>query len=134
VCAWLLARANRTRSWSFFNEALDSDLADIQRGTTREGVHLGAMAGTVDLILRCYTGLETRDDVLMLHPILPPELERVQFRLNYRGHGIAIELTPSTLELRLQTHAVAPIQVQVDDQAVTMHAGHTYRFDLRPDL
>ena len=32
VCSWLLARADRTRSWSMFNEALDSDLADIQRG------------------------------------------------------------------------------------------------------
>jgi alpha,alpha-trehalase len=31
------------------NEALDSDLADMQRGTTPEGIHLGAMAGTVDL-------------------------------------------------------------------------------------
>ena len=94
VCSWLLARADRTRSWSLFNEALDSDLADIQRGTTREGVHLGAMAGTVDLILRCYTGLETRDDVLRLHPILPPELDRVQFQLNYRGHGISQNSRP----------------------------------------
>ena len=132
VCAWLLARADRTRSWSFFNEALDSDLADIQRGTTREGVHLGAMAGTVDLILRCYTGLETRDDVLILHPTLPPELDRVHFQLNYRGHGISTELTPSTLVLQLQTRAVPPIHVQVDDQPVTMHAGHTYRFHLGP--
>ncbi|HSU35453.1 MAG TPA: HAD-IA family hydrolase [Propionibacteriaceae bacterium] len=131
VCAWLLARADRAGSWSFFNEALDSDLADIQRGTTREGIHLGAMAGTVDLILRCYTGLETRDDVLMLHPTLPPELDRVEFQLNYRGHGISTELTPSTLVLQLQTRAVPPIHVQVDDQPVTMHAGHTYRFDLR---
>jgi len=131
VCAWLLARANRTWSWSFFYEALDSDLADIQRGTTREGVHLGAMAGTVDLMLRCYTGLETRDDVLILHPILPTELDRVQLQLNYRGHGIAVELIPSTMELQLQTRAVSPIQVRVDDQTVTMHAGHKYRFDLR---
>ena len=131
VCSWLLARANRTLSWSLFNEALDSDLADIQRGTTREGIHLGAMAGTVDLILRCYTGLETRDDVLRLHPILPPELGRVQFQLTYRGHAISIRLTPSTLTLRLQTRAAPPIQVHVDDQAVSMHAGRTYRFDLR---
>lgn len=31
----------------------------------------GAMAGTVDLILRCFAGLEIRDDVLKLHPSLP---------------------------------------------------------------
>ena len=56
VCAWVTARADRTRSWTLFTQALDSDLADIQGGTTRDGIHLGAMAGTVDMLLCCYTG------------------------------------------------------------------------------
>jgi trehalose/maltose hydrolase-like predicted phosphorylase len=63
-----------------FNEALDGDLADIQRGATREGIHLGAMAGTVDLLLRCYTGLETWEGKLWLHPAHPTELGQVRFR------------------------------------------------------
>jgi trehalose/maltose hydrolase-like predicted phosphorylase len=130
VCSWLLARADRAQSWSLFNEALDSDLADIQRGTTREGIHLGAMAGTVDLLLRCYTGLETRDGALWLHPALPPELERVRFDIGYRGHGISLELTRSTLTLHLQPREVAPIQVHVEDAELTLHAGHSYTFDL----
>ncbi len=130
VCSWLLARADRTRSWSLFTEALDSDLADIQRGTTREGIHLGAMAGTVDLLLRCYTGLETRDGVLWLHPALPPELGRLRFRLSYRRHNIALTLTPTVLVLQLQARSVPPIQARVDDRPATLHAGHTYRFDL----
>jgi hypothetical protein len=29
-----------------------------QGGTTAEGIHLGAIAGTVDLLQRCYSGLE----------------------------------------------------------------------------
>ena len=79
-----------------------------------------------------YTGLKTRDDdVLRLHPTLPPELDRVAFQLNYRGHGISTELTPPTLVLQLQKRSVPPIHVQVDAQAVTLHAGHTYRFDLQ---
>ena len=41
-------------------EALESDIADVQGGTTGEGIHLGAMAGTVDLLERGFTGLETR--------------------------------------------------------------------------
>lgn len=130
VCSWLLARADRTRSWSLFTEALDSDLADIQGGTTREGIHLGAMAGTVDLLLRCYTGLETRDGMLWLHPTLPPELGRLRFQMTYRQHSIELNLTPTALVLRLQARAVPPIQVRVDNQPATLHAGHTYRFDL----
>jgi trehalose/maltose hydrolase-like predicted phosphorylase len=130
VCSWLLARADRTRSWSMFNEALDSDLADIQRGTTREGIHLGAMAGTVDLLLRCYTGLETREGKLWLHPALPTELGQVRFQISYRNHGILVDLTPSTMVLQLQARAVPPIRVCVDDKTTTMHADHTYRFTL----
>jgi trehalose/maltose hydrolase-like predicted phosphorylase len=30
----------------------------------------GAMAGTVHLVLRCFAGLETRDDRLWLQPVL----------------------------------------------------------------
>src|SRR5690606_19818997 len=44
VHAWVLARSNRPRAMTYFAEALQSDVADIQQGTTREGVHLGAMA------------------------------------------------------------------------------------------
>ncbi len=51
---------NRRRSWSLFSEALESDVADVQGGTTSEGIHLGAMAGTIDLIPHCYTGIEVR--------------------------------------------------------------------------
>jgi len=32
------------RAMGFFAEALQSDVSDIQQGTTAEGVHLGAMA------------------------------------------------------------------------------------------
>ena len=44
------------------------------------------MAGTVDLVQRCYTGLETRDGVLRLNPNLPDELDGLDFDVRYRGH------------------------------------------------
>ena len=76
VHAWVLARADRPRSWGSSNGALDSDIADIQGGTTREGIHVGAMAGTIDLIQR-YLGLELRANVLYFDPVLPDELTRI---------------------------------------------------------
>jgi alpha,alpha-trehalase len=42
---WVFARADRPGSWELFMEALLTDVADIQGGTTPEGIHLGAMAG-----------------------------------------------------------------------------------------
>ena len=45
VHAWVLVRPDRPRAMEFFREALQSDVSDVQQGTTAEGVHLGAMAG-----------------------------------------------------------------------------------------
>ena len=86
VHAWVLARSDRRRAWRYFLEALESDVADVQGGTTAEGIHLGAMAGTLDLLQRGFTGLETRGDALGLDPCLPDALTALCFRLRYRGH------------------------------------------------
>ena len=71
VHAGVLARSDPEESWRFFCEALESDVSDVQGGTTQEGIHLGAMVGTLDLIQRCYAGLSVRDGVLWLDPRPP---------------------------------------------------------------
>ena len=53
VHAWVLGRANRDNALEHFTRLLRSDTADIQGGTTAEGVHLAAMAGSVDVLQRC---------------------------------------------------------------------------------
>ena len=82
-------RSDRSRSWEFFLEALESDVSDIQGGTTAEGIHLGAMVGSLDLLQRCYTGLDTRHDILWFNPLLPDELPSLHFDLRYRDQVIA---------------------------------------------
>ncbi|WP_454852349.1 glycosyl hydrolase family 65 protein [Promicromonospora soli] len=132
VHSWVLARADRHRAWSLFTQALQADLADSQGGTTREGIHLGAMAGTVDLVLRCFAGLETRDDVLWLHPVLPPELSRAEFQILYRGQQVRVELTPRLARLRLQVCVAAPIQVCVEGHRATLRPGDVYETPIGP--
>jgi trehalose/maltose hydrolase-like predicted phosphorylase len=88
------------------------------------------MAGTADLLPRCYTGLETREGKLWLHPALPTEPGQVRFQISYQNDEILVDLTPSTMVLQPQAQAVPPIRVCVDDKTTTMHGGHTYRFTL----
>lgn len=57
----------------------------MQGGTTAEGIHLGAMAGTVDIVLRCLTGMRALGPVLRLDPALPPEVKHLMFSVYYRG-------------------------------------------------
>jgi len=111
--AWVLARTDRTRSWNTFREALASDVADIQGGTTREGIHLGAMAGTIDLVQRCYTGLEARGDALWLNPRLPDELHRLAFGFTYRGQHIDASITADHVELAVSPSVGAPTPITV---------------------
>jgi trehalose/maltose hydrolase-like predicted phosphorylase/beta-phosphoglucomutase-like phosphatase (HAD superfamily) len=92
VHSWVLARADRQSSWRYFQDALASDVTDSQGGTTREGIHLGAMAGTADILQRCYTGLEIREETLWLHPLLPPQLASLRFSVLFRGNDITIDV------------------------------------------
>ncbi|MEV0353370.1 pyridoxamine 5'-phosphate oxidase family protein [Nonomuraea sp. NPDC050680] len=91
VHAWVLSRSDRARSWQFFAEALFGDINDIQGGTTAEGIHLGAMAGTLDLLQRCYLGLEARRDGLHLNPLLPDRLGVLSLPIRFRGHQLFID-------------------------------------------
>ena len=93
VHAWVAARTDPDRSWDLFTEALESDLSDTQGGTTREGIHLGLMAGTVDTVIRCYSGLETRDDVVRLDPRLPRQLPGARFTIRYHQQPVVIHMT-----------------------------------------
>ncbi len=132
VHSWLEARRDRERSWSFLTKALESDLADIQGGSTSEGIHLGAMAGSVDMVVRCYTGLEFRDNKLWLHPVLPAELTEVAFTINYREQPIRLELTAAKLRLHLHGGGATPITVKVEGQEATLSPGETRDFVLTP--
>jgi beta-phosphoglucomutase family hydrolase len=121
--AWVLARSCRQRSWSLFTEALQSDISDVQGGTTREGIHLGAMAGTIDLLQRCFTGLELRGEELHFHPALPDELRRLAFRLRYRRHSLSVDITQDALTLASDPSGAEAISIAVDDRHIVLRPG-----------
>ncbi len=99
VHSWVLARSDRARSFRLFQEALQSDVSDTQRGTTAEGIHLGAMAGTVDLVQRGYTGAVVRDGVLWLEPRLPDEMGELRTRFRFRGAWLDVHVTHEAIEV-----------------------------------
>jgi trehalose/maltose hydrolase-like predicted phosphorylase len=131
VHAWVLAHAGRPASWRFFLEALDSDIGDVQGGTTKEGIHLGAMAGTIDLLQRCYTGIEMRDDVLRLNPRLPRELGKLELQLRYRGHwGITVRCIKDVVRVSVPRSEAASVTVAVDGRTIALRPGESW--EVRP--
>jgi trehalose/maltose hydrolase-like predicted phosphorylase len=111
--AWVLSRTNRRRSWRMVREALDSDVADVHAGTTREGIHLGAMAGTLDILQRCYTGLDTRDGILWLNPLLPDELSSLDLDIRYRGQWIKLHINHTRISLQALPSTAPPTTIAV---------------------
>jgi alpha,alpha-trehalase len=132
VHAWVLARSDRSRSWDFFLEALESDVSDVQGGTTPEGIHLGAMAGTLDLLQRCYTGLEVRRDVLWLNPQLPTALRRLDFSILYRGQLLDFCFEDEEVTVVSRTSQGAPVSIGIEGEVALLHAGRRVKFTVRP--
>ncbi|MEM5385118.1 hypothetical protein VSR68_16155 [Paraburkholderia phymatum] len=51
VCAGALARGQPARSWQYFSNALTTDVTP-REGSAQEGLHLGALAGALDVVVR----------------------------------------------------------------------------------
>ncbi len=130
VHSWVLSREDRYTSWDLFINALESDVADIQGGTTPEGIHLGSMAGTVDIIQRCYSGIEPKQDALWLNPYLPESLHHMRFHAHYRGHSIEIEMTHTLLRVISKFSVEKGIKIGFRGEIFDLHAGEIKEFPL----
>jgi alpha,alpha-trehalase len=130
VHSWVLARAQRPRSFEMFCQALDSDIADVQGGTTPEGIHLGAMAGTVDFVQRCYTGIEASAHVLHFDPRLPEHLERLSMRLRYRRQILDVEVDHERLKVSSRRFTAAPVTIAYRGHVREISPGESYSFRL----
>ncbi|MCX3059883.1 glycoside hydrolase family 65 protein [Streptomyces beihaiensis] len=128
VHGWVLARARRGDAWKFVEEALRGDIADVQGGTTGEGIHLGAMAGTLDLVQRGLTGLQTHDGALWLDPAPLPELTGPSYglALRFQGHwGVRLRIRRGQLRLTVPASDRDPITVRLPGRTEVVRPGQT---------
>ncbi|MFI0411776.1 glycoside hydrolase family 65 protein [Actinomadura sp. 3N508] len=127
VHAWILARTDGDEAWNLFLETLFSDFADAQHGTTAEGVHLGAMAGTVDLVQRCHAGVSTRGGVLQLDPRLPSAIGELRLGLRYRGNwGVDVTCRRNLIRIGLRPGATSPIRISYRAEEIQIQPGTSW--------
>ena len=119
----MAARTDPDRSWDLFTEALESDLSDTQGGTTREGIHLGLMAGTVDTVIRCYAGLETREDVVRVDPRMPSQLPGASFTIRFRQQPVQIHMRRSEVTVRAGSGMWHDVPMIIAGQEHTLSPG-----------
>ena len=127
--AGALAALDPESSWSRFLIALESDIGDLQGGTTGEGIHMGVMSGTLDLVQRGYLGTAIRGDVLHFAPRLTGRLEGLELAMQFRGTPIRVALAGGRLTVSLPAEgAGGPIWIAVGGQTRELHPGETHRF------
>jgi trehalose/maltose hydrolase-like predicted phosphorylase len=132
--AGVLAAVDPESSWDRFLVALRSDVDDIQGGTTKEGIHVGVMAGTLDVIQRYYAGAHVRGDVLYFDPRLPGQLDGLSFPIQFRETTILVTVTGERLTLAVHPESVSrPVGAGVPGDVRELRAGDRAVFELSPD-
>lgn len=132
VHSWVLARRDRARSWDLFTQALESDISDTQGGTTPEGIHLGAMAGCINMVQVGYTGLEARDNVLWFNPCLPDELNKLRMLVHYRGHDLDVIIVPGKMTITACRAMENPIRIRYREELHELQEGKVLEIFINP--
>jgi trehalose/maltose hydrolase-like predicted phosphorylase len=129
--AGILADLDPQSSWERYLVALESDVGDVQGGTTQEGIHMGVMAGTLDLIQRGYMGSEIRDGVLYFDPKPVGNLDGLSFPMRFRGLPLGVMLEGDKLTVTAQSDGFGqPIHVGVGDMVREIKAGESVTFSI----
>jgi trehalose/maltose hydrolase-like predicted phosphorylase len=132
--AGVLAAIDPESSWERFLVALQSDVDDIQGGTTKEGIHVGVMCGTLDLVQRGYAGTHVREGVLYFNPRLPRQLDGLSFSMQFQETPILVTLTGDRLTLAIHPEGVSRhVSVGVRDDVRELRPGDRTVFELSQD-
>ncbi|MDZ7749229.1 MAG: glycosyl hydrolase family 65 protein [Halofilum sp. (in: g-proteobacteria)] len=130
--AWVLARAASARApGSCFEEALDSDIHDVQGGTTPEGIHLGAMARHASTCCTAATWGSRRaaTPCISTRPCRS-EIDSLRVRLRYRRHKLDVKVDHAHLTVTSLPLVAAPITIAYRGRSRAISPGLTFRFPL----
>jgi alpha,alpha-trehalase len=125
VFASVIHHLDCDRGFELFSEALRSDVDDVQQGTTGEGIHLGAMAGTVLILLHRYGGVHLGPDGVCFEPRMPAHLVRLRFRVCWHARWLDVVLTPRALTVTADADILEPVPVSIRGEWRSAQPGQT---------
>ena len=129
--ARVLAALDPESSWQRFLVALESDIGDIQGGTTSEGIHLGVMAGTLDLVQRAYLGVDILDGVVHFNPTLIDRLDGLSLPIQVRHQPVRVDIRGDELTVNaLPNGFTGSINVAVGEAVRELGGGERATFKI----
>jgi alpha,alpha-trehalose phosphorylase len=79
-------------AYDYFGETALVDLHDLS-GNTADGMHIASLAGTWIVAVAGFGGMRDHDGALTFAPRLPARLDRLTFRLLFRGSRLKVDVT-----------------------------------------
>jgi alpha,alpha-trehalase len=107
--AQLLAKPKET--WRMFLDVLKSDIYDLQNGTVSEGIHVGAMGGSLDIVIRGFAGINTLDDKVVIEPRLPKNWQNLKMNFIYKGVRFSLTITKHQVSVIQQGPITIPVEI-----------------------
>ncbi|WP_195701222.1 glycoside hydrolase family 65 protein [Companilactobacillus futsaii] len=95
----LLKISDDKQAWKLFYEALTSDYYDIQGGTTAEGIHLGVMGATLNVVTSYFAGVDYRGNQLEINPHMPKHWKEITFKMLFKGVQFSFKITKDTITI-----------------------------------
>jgi alpha,alpha-trehalose phosphorylase len=116
-------------AYDYFAEAAFMDLRDLEHNT-RDGVHIASLAGSWIAAVCGFGGMRDHGGELTFSPRLPPRLERLAFRLLFRGRRLKVEVTKQAVTYTLL--AGPPLRVGHHGKRITVADGSPVRRTIPP--
>jgi trehalose/maltose hydrolase-like predicted phosphorylase len=121
----------KKESWKWYLDVLDSDIHDVQGGTTPEGIHTGVMGGSIDILMRGFAGIESRRGSLRIAPDLPAAVKEIAFRFSYRGAELEISVGKGHFTLEMLKSPGEELSVYVYDRKYKLEPGKVRKFSIK---
>lgn len=117
-------------AWRLYKQFLWSDICDIQKGTTGEGIHVVPMACSINLLFFHICGLRADRDCLSLDPKFPEEMRYIKFRFQYKRRWLQVEINRKSINISCDDAATFQIPIYVRRHLYSLSPGSTILVDL----
>jgi alpha,alpha-trehalose phosphorylase len=107
-------------SYDYFGEAALMDLGDLEHNT-RDGLHMASLAGSWLAAVSGYGGARDHGGRLSFAPKLPDAIERLAFRVRFRGRRLRVEVVHR--EVHYQLLDGEPLEIRHNGEPFELHKG-----------
>ncbi len=106
-------------AYDYFGEATLIDLDNLEHNT-RDGLHIASLAGAWIVAVAGFGGMRDHDGSLTFAPRLPERLNRLAFRLCFRGRRLKVEVESD--QARYSLLEGAPLELTHHGQTISVSA------------